>query len=178
MDLAENEFIQASHRMQMLREHGHAVAARYDRKRPAWSSVSTQVRKSRFLRSSPRVWRTPPRPISQKSRSHPADWTCPGPSWMQIRTCQICWPTPSATSGGWPRSSVRLVVVPARRPRPERPGQTAGWAAGRVRHHRRPGADFAVLPAADRERARFDAKPPVVARIALPESCRSQCAAP
>jgi hypothetical protein len=33
MDITENEFNHASHRMEVLREHGHAVAARYDRKR-------------------------------------------------------------------------------------------------------------------------------------------------
>jgi hypothetical protein len=33
MGITENEFTQAERRMQTLREHGHAVAARYDRRR-------------------------------------------------------------------------------------------------------------------------------------------------
>lgn len=33
MDITENDFNQASQRMRTLREHGYAVAARYDRKR-------------------------------------------------------------------------------------------------------------------------------------------------
>ncbi|TAN05312.1 MAG: DUF2442 domain-containing protein [Rhodanobacteraceae bacterium] len=33
MAITENEFTQAERRMQALREHGHAVAARYDRRR-------------------------------------------------------------------------------------------------------------------------------------------------
>ena len=96
----------------------------------------------------------PLRAISQKSRSHPADWVCTGPSWMPICTCQGCWRVPSATSGGWPRNSAHLAAAHARRPRPEQPEPTAALAAGRGSDHRRPEAGFRRFVANRHRRAK------------------------